>query len=80
VLELDRRGLTDPALSGAGRLASGALIRVDSLTRHATIVSRGLSWPTGLAISAGVAYMTDDGSDSAPMGGHGGEVVSVSLG
>jgi hypothetical protein len=80
VLELDRRGLTDPALSGTGRLAPGALIRVESRNRHATVASTGLSWPTGLAISAGVAYMTDYGDDSARAGGHGGEVVSVSLG
>ncbi|GID31293.1 ScyD/ScyE family protein [Paractinoplanes brasiliensis] len=51
VLELARHGL----LSGD---RTGALVRVEGRGRRATVVSSGLTAPSGLTISAGVAHVT----------------------
>jgi DNA-binding beta-propeller fold protein YncE len=77
VLELDREGLNDPGLND-GHPASGEIIRVDPGGRKTTLVSTGLYFPTGVAVSrGGTVYLTEFGLDSANADGHGGEVVKL---
>ncbi len=76
VLEIDRRGLDDPGFND-GKPASGAIIRVSGGHRT-TLVSRGLTYPTGMAVVGDTAYVSNDGVSSAG-DGTGGEVVAVTL-
>jgi hypothetical protein len=77
VLEIDRKGLNDPGFN-TGRPASGKIIRLTD-GRRTTLISSGLSYPTGLAVSGtDTAYVTNDGVSSAGVG-DGGEVVRVTL-
>jgi hypothetical protein len=79
VLELDQRGLNDPGLND-GDPASGEIIRVGSDGRKTTLVESGLDFPTGLAVGPGdTLYLSEFGLDSATAGGHGGEVVRLTL-
>ena len=78
VLEIDQRGLGDPALRGSGPPASGAIIRVAGNRAHTTLISSGLNFPTGLAVAAnGSLYVSDFGTSSPSATFHGGEIVRI---
>jgi hypothetical protein len=80
VLEIDRRGLQDPALLAGRTPASGAIIRIGPGGRRTTVVSAGLEFPTGMAVAAdGSVYVTARGIDSPVAGtpGSGGELLRV---
>lgn len=77
VLEIDRKGLDDPGFND-GHPDSGAIIRVAGGHRR-TLVSRGLTYPTGIAIVGDTAYVSNDGVSPAD-DGTGGEILAVALG
>lgn len=79
VLEIDRKGLNDPGFN-TGSPASGAIVRVDSNGRRSTLVSSGLVYPTGIAVTdTGTVDVTNFGVSSASTG-RGGEIVGLNLG
>ncbi len=80
VLEIDRRGLSDPGLNGQGAPADGALFRVTSEGRATLVASAGLYSPTGLAVARdGAVYVSNLGVVSAHKDGRGGQIVRVNL-
>jgi glucose/arabinose dehydrogenase len=71
VLEIDRRGLTDPS-------ASGELIRVAAGGRRTVLASAGLSSPTGLGVGPdGSIYIADNGSSPSTGNGSHGELLKL---
>ena len=83
VLEIDQKGLSDPALQGSGPPSPGAIVRVGADRKHTVIASEGLEFPTGMAVTrSGVIYVSNDGITDANPGlpGSGGELVRVTLG
>ena len=80
VLEIDRRGLRDPALLAGSTPASGALIEIAPAGLRRTVVSSGLEFPTGMAFANdGSLYIAVRGIDSPLPGsaGGGGALVRV---
>jgi glucose/arabinose dehydrogenase len=70
VLELDKKGLADPGVA-SNTPASGAVIRIADGTKS-TLMDTGLTFPTGMAVTAGGAiYLTVNGVSSK------GELVRV---
>jgi hypothetical protein len=83
VLEIDQQGLDDPALRSSGPPAAGAIIRVNANKSRTLVASKGLEFPTGIAVAPGGAvYVADDGiADANPdVPGSGGEIVKVEIG
>jgi hypothetical protein len=78
VLELDHKGLADPGLAH-GRPADGALLALSADGRRRQLIaSRGLTFPTALAVTPrGTVYVSDFGVSNAGARGHGGEIVRV---
>jgi hypothetical protein len=82
VLEIDRKGLNDPALGGSGPPASGAIVRFGAHGTRSIVASTGLEFPTGMAVARdGTVYVSDYGIASPNPGspGSGGQIVAVSL-
>ena len=82
VLEIDRRGLSDPALN-SGAPVSGAIIRIAPGGRRTVIAASGLEFATGLAVGRqDTIYVATkgitNGNPSVP--GSGGEIVEVTPG
>jgi hypothetical protein len=73
VLELSTRGL----LSGT---SPGALIRVTPARAKSVLASRGLLYPTGVAVDGGSIYISNNGLYPATGGGPQGAVVRLSRG
>ncbi len=83
VLEIDRRGLSDPALNSGAPPVSGAIIRIAPGGRRTVIAASGLEFATGLAVGRqGIIYVAvkgiTNGNPSVP--GSGGEIVAVTPG
>jgi hypothetical protein len=51
VLEIDRKGLNDPALKGSGLPAPGAIVRVGGTGSQSVVASTGLEFATGIAVA-----------------------------
>jgi hypothetical protein len=70
VLEISTRGLL------AGR-SPGALIRVTPAGKRRVLASKGLLYPTGIAVGHGTIYISNNGLFPATGSGPQGEIVSV---
>jgi hypothetical protein len=70
VLEISTRGLL------AGR-SPGALIRVTPAGKRRMLASKGLLYPTGIAVGHGTIYISNNGLFPATGSGPQGEIVSV---
>ena len=80
VLEIDQKGLNDPALLESETPAPGAVIRVGARGAKTLVASTGLEFPTGMAVGRdGTIYVANDGiSDVNPnLPGSGGEIVRI---
>jgi hypothetical protein len=81
VMEIDTAGILDPAASGPGLPAPGAIIRINADGSRTTLASAGLEFPLGIAVAAdGSVYASNYGVIPAvgPAPGISGEVVRVS--
>jgi hypothetical protein len=75
VLEIDHKGLNDPALKRGAPPASGEIIRVGAHRRQTVVASTGLEFATGIAVAPdGDVYASLNGIATAT-----GEVVRVAL-
>lgn len=75
VLEIDHRGLNDPALKRGAPPSPGEIIRVGARGRQAVVASTGLEFATGMAVAAdGDVYVSLNGIATST-----GEVVRVAL-
>ncbi len=80
VLEIDRKGLLDPALDTTGRPAPGELVSIAPGGRRSVLASAGLEFPTGMTVAPGGAvYVVTQGISDATADNGGGEVVRVTL-
>ncbi|MGA2014041.1 MAG: ScyD/ScyE family protein [Solirubrobacteraceae bacterium] len=83
VLEIDQKGLLDPALApdSTSVPTPGAIVGVSPSGRQSLLVSRGLEFPTGMAVTrAGAVYVATEGIYTpGPVAGSGGKIVSVTL-
>ena len=82
VLEIDQKGLTDPALESEGLPTPGAIIGVHRNGQHTVLASTGLEFPTGMAVGYdGSVYVSNFGvlpATGGP-GGVSGEIAKVTL-
>lgn len=82
VLEIDQKGLTDPALEGEGLPTPGAIIGVHQNGQHSVLASTGLEFATGMAVGYdGSVYVSNFGvlpATGGP-GGLSGEIAKVTL-
>jgi hypothetical protein len=77
VLEIDRKGLNDPGFN-TGHPASGVLLRISPSGSRQTLLSKGLIYPTGIAVRGSTIYLSNYGVSSASVG-RGGEIVRITL-
>src|ERR1022692_1256176 len=81
VMEIDTAGILDPASSGPGLPAPGAIIRINADGSRTTLASAGLEFPLGITVAPdGSVYSSNFGVIPAigPAPGISGEVVRVS--
>jgi hypothetical protein len=82
VLEIDQKGLNDPALKASRQPAPGAIIRVGKGGTQSMVASTGLEFATAMAVArGGTVYVSNHGIDSAGGGsnGGGGQIVRLRL-
>ena len=81
VMEIDTAGILDPASSGPGLPAPGAIIRINANGSRTTLASAGLEFPLGITVARdGSVYASNFGviPASGPAPGISGQVVQVS--
>ena len=81
VMEIDTAGILDPATSGPGLPAPGAIIRINADGSRTTLASAGLEFPLGITVAKdGSVYASNFGviPASGPAPGISGQVVRVS--